>query len=189
MNLNWYALQVRPRHEKSVAAALNYKALETYLPMYRSTRKWADRKKEIELPLFSGYVFCRFDSPQKVSLLNTIGVLTIVGIGRTPAPIEESEIRNLRRLEATELNREPCPYPSAGEEVIVCQGPLKGVTGTFVKVNRQSRLLLSVKLLHRAVSIEVHEDWVVPVRASQGPSARQTATVVQTNHNEESACY
>jgi transcription antitermination factor NusG len=179
MTLNWYALQVRPRHEKSVALSLQAKDIETYLPMYRSARKWADRTKEIELPLFCGYVFCRFDPRERIALLNTTGVIQLVGVGKTPEPIDETDITNLQRLEGTELQREPHPYPIEGEEVMVCSGPLNGIVGVFVKVNRQSRLLLSVKLLHRAVSVEVDREWVAPVRPDESSFRTQMAVPLQ----------
>ena len=88
----WYALQVRPRFEKIVAVHLQHKGFEDYLPLYRSRRKWSDRVKEIDLPLFPGYIFCKFDVLRRLPILMVPGVMSIVGLGRSPLAVSDDEI-------------------------------------------------------------------------------------------------
>jgi transcription antitermination factor NusG len=156
----WYALRVRSRYEQAIAVSLDGKGIETYVPMYRSLKKWRDRLKELHSPLFPGYVFCRLDISHRLPVLMTDGVLHFVGIGRQPMAIDDAEIESLQRLDTTSLSREPHPLPAIGEKVLVHSGPLRGVEGVLIQVNRESRLLLSVKLLQRAVSVEVDQRWV-----------------------------
>src|SRR5713226_4572887 len=94
----WFALQVRPRYEKAAARALHNKGYEEFLPLYRSRRRWTDRVKEINLPLIPGYVFCRFDSSVVVPIVTTPGVIRIAGYGKTPAPVDESEITAIQAV-------------------------------------------------------------------------------------------
>src|SRR5438876_2799562 len=82
----WYALQVRPRFEKVVALHLQHKGYEEYLPVYRSRRRWSDRIQEVEFPLFPGYIFCKFDVRQRLPILVIPGVMSVVGIGKSPTP-------------------------------------------------------------------------------------------------------
>src|SRR5947209_17143167 len=89
---HWYAIQTTPRHEKVVSEVLASKGFEHLLPQYKTRRKWADRIKDLELPLFPRYVFCRFDRSQMVPILNSPGVLGIVRFGRELAPLQEHEI-------------------------------------------------------------------------------------------------
>lgn len=84
--MHWYALTVRPQHEKAVADQLQAKALESYVPLYRARRRWSDRSKTIELPLFSRYTFCRFSFEQRLRVLQTPSVVSIVGFGGKPCP-------------------------------------------------------------------------------------------------------
>src|SRR5438105_3472048 len=92
INEQWYALQVRPRFEKVVARHLQHKGYSGYLPVYKSRRRWSDRMKEIEMPLFSGYTFCKFDAQNRLPILIIPGVLSIVGIGKHPTPMTVDEI-------------------------------------------------------------------------------------------------
>src|SRR5271166_5962060 len=91
----WFALRVRSRCEKIVAAMIHNKGFQEFLPLYRSRRRWSDRLKSVELPLFPGYVLCRLNPLCRLRLLTIPGVQHFVGIGKTPVPIEESEIASI----------------------------------------------------------------------------------------------
>jgi transcription antitermination factor NusG len=119
--------------------------------------------KEVELPLFSGYLFCRFDINKRLPILITPGVMHVVGIGKTPQPVEEDEIAALQSLVFSGLQAEPRSYLNIGERVRIEIGPLSGVEGVLVALKGSSRLVLSVSLLQRSVSVEIDESWVVPV--------------------------
>jgi len=92
----WYALRVRSRHENTVASHLRARGYESFLPLYKSRRRWSDRFKEIELPLFAGYVFCQFNLLDRLPILTVPGVVHVVGVGRTPVAIDETEIASIQ---------------------------------------------------------------------------------------------
>jgi len=161
----WFALSVKPRHERTSAAALRYKGYQEFVPMYRSRRRWSDRIKELELPLFAGYVFCRFDVRHRVPILSTPGVLRIIGAGREPVAVPDNEIEALQAVACSGCTVEPCPYLEAGTQVRVDEGPLRGVEGILLEIKQRERLVLSVSLLSRSIAVEVDRRWVSPVAA------------------------
>lgn len=162
----WYAVRVRSRYEKTVAAALRNKGFEEFLPLYKSRRRWGQRIAEIELPLFSGYVFCRFDlSERQVPVATTPGVLGIVGFGGKATPLDEVEMAAIRRVIELGIAAEPWKYIQSGQRVRIEHGALAGMEGVFLGTKKKHQLLLSLTLLQRAVAIEVDESSVVPIRA------------------------
>src|SRR5215475_5287573 len=113
----WYALQVRTRREKSVAGLLSYKGYETFAPTCHPAQSYR-RKLKSELPaLFPGYVFCRFEVTNRLPVLITPGVIGVVGRGRVPVPVDESEMEAIQRVDSTGLASEPFPYLEIGERV------------------------------------------------------------------------
>jgi transcription antitermination factor NusG len=123
----WYALQVRQRYEKITSTVLRNKGYREFLPLYHARRRWSDRMAEIDLPLFPGYVFCQFDIHEHhAPVVTTPGVIQLVGIGRTPLPIEESEMAAIRAIIASGLPAEPWPYLAAGNAVRIEHGSLAG---------------------------------------------------------------
>jgi transcription antitermination factor NusG len=162
----WFAVRVRSRHEKKVAAALRNKGFEEFLPLYKSRRRWSERIVEIELPLFSGYVFCRFDpGERRVPVATTPGVMGIVGFGGKSTPLDDGEMAAIRRVIELGIAAEPWKYVQSGQRVRIEHGALAGMEGIFVEAKKKHRLLLSLTLLQRAVAIQVDESSVIPVRA------------------------
>lgn len=160
----WYALHVRSRHEKTVTAQLDAKAEEIFLPLYNARHKWADRWRTVSLPLFTGYVFCRFNISRRSAVIATPGVIDVVRTGSEPAPVDTSEIEAIRRVVDSHLLTEPYDDLVAGERVTMSDGPLRGVTGRLVEIREGPRLVVSVDLLNRAVLVEIDRDWVMPER-------------------------
>ena len=162
---------------------LRNNGFEECLPLYSARRKWADRFKTVEMPLFPGYVFCKFDRSTLVPILNTPGVIGIVRAGRTLLPVEEREIANLQALTNCGLKSEPWPYLAVGQRVRIEAGPLFGLEGLLVEVRKSPRLLLSVALLQRSVLVEIDREWVMPcvpaVRAAGSSADRETPLVTQ----------
>lgn len=154
----WYALQIRPRFEKLAAKSLKEKGYEEYVPTYSSRRRWSDRMKTVELPLFPGYAFCKFEVQKRLPILLTPGVLSIVGIGKTPTAIAETEISSIQKIVASRLPCGPWPFVQAGERVSVERGPLAGLEGTVIDVKSNLRLVLSLPLLQRSVAVEIDRD-------------------------------
>jgi transcription antitermination factor NusG len=162
---NWFALQVRSRHEKCVVAQLEAKQHEVFLPVYATRHKWADRWKTVELPLFAGYVFCRFSGVSRSSVMATTGVIDVVRTGRDPAQIEDSVISAIHRVVNSPLMTEPCVGLTLGEPVVLTDGPLAGLHGKLVEIRGSARFVISVELLQRSVLVEIDRVWVSPLRS------------------------
>jgi transcription antitermination factor NusG len=112
---SWFAVQVKPRLEKPVATALFSKGIETFLPLYSTRKKWSDRLKEVQLPLFDGYVFCRMDLLYRMPVLTIPGVRQFVGIGKVPAAIDQTEIQALQSVMKSGLPSMPWPFLHVGQ--------------------------------------------------------------------------
>lgn len=159
----WFTLQTRPRNEKQVEHLLTRKGYECCLPLYRQKRRWSDRVKEVELPLFPMYVFCRFNTSAIGKAISTPGVTCIVGFGGQPAEVEVKEIEALQLLNQSRLLREPWVYIPTGTLVQVETGPLAGAQGIICSGEDKRRLVISVTLLQRSVAIQLDENTAISV--------------------------
>src|SRR5260370_5759756 len=159
----WFGVRVKTRKEAFSSAALDSRGYECFSPTYNVRRRWSDRVKEVPEALFPGYVFCRFEVQRRVPILTAPGVIEIVGVGRTPEPIPDEEIWALQRAVKLCSSTSPWPYLSAGQKVRIESGPMAGTEGGLVKVKNASRLILSVHLLQRSVSLELDEQHVAPL--------------------------
>jgi transcription antitermination factor NusG len=162
LNEAWYAVAVRSNFERIVAESLRQKDYDIFWPAYLSKRRWSDRTKVVECGLFPGYLFCRMDLRQRVPLLNTPGVAAIVGVGKCAMPIEESEIAAVRKIVESGLPVAPWPFLKAGQFVYINQGPLAGVEGIVIAAKNRSRLVVSVEMLRRSVTVEIESEWAEP---------------------------
>jgi transcription antitermination factor NusG len=156
----WFAIQVRPRYEFLVACTLRNKGFEEFLPSYKSKRQWSDRKKEVELPLFPGYVFCRFNAQIRTPILTTPGIIRIVS---PHLAIPDSEIEAIQAVVASSVPASPCSYIKVGSRVELIGGPLAGIQGILVSYRNQHRLVLSVTLVQSSISVEVDHTEVRPI--------------------------
>ena len=172
----WFALQTKSRCESAVATQLRGKGYESLLPKYKSCRRWSDRVKELELPLFPGYLFCRFNPLDRLPILVTPGVLRVVGTGKNPIPVEDAEVAAIQAVMRSGLPRQPWPCPQVGQRVRVEYGPLSGLEGILQSFKGGHRIVLSVELLRRSVAVEVDESWVSPIHLSV-PAASTPAYV------------
>jgi transcription antitermination factor NusG len=162
----WFALHVKSRSEKMVSTIAHHKGFEPFLPLYQSRRRWSDRFKSVALPLFPGYVFCRFSPECRLPLLTIPGVVKIVGVGKIPVPIDDTEIAVIQAAVYSGLSAEPYPFLEVGQRVRLEEGPLKGLEGFLVEVRKQQRLAVSVGLLKRSIAVEIDRQWVRPLDAS-----------------------
>jgi transcription antitermination factor NusG len=163
----WYAVRVRSKFEVMVSAGLSGKGYEPFLPLYKARRRWSDRIKEIELPLFPGYVFCRFDVGTRLPVLTTPGVVSVVGYGREPVIIDEAEIEAVRAIIASGLPAIPWPYLRTGHRVLIEHGPLAGLEGIVSAIKKELRLIVSVTMLQRSVGVEIDREWIRPLASSR----------------------
>lgn len=151
----WFALYTRCQHEKTAAQFVARKGVETFLPLYKTARRWKDRVKELSLPLFPNYVFVLSGPEQRGMILSTPGIYDFVRLGAVPAPIPREEIEAVRRAIDQGLRTEPHPFLSTGDRVLVKSGPLEGLEGILVRKKGFYRLILSVELLARSIAVEV----------------------------------
>jgi transcription antitermination factor NusG len=156
----WFAVVVKPRHEKSTARLLRGRGLEEFLPLYRERRAWSDRRQALELPLFPGYVFCRFSYVDRLRVLSAPGVVCVLGAGDVFSPITEAEIRTIRGIVASGLPARPCPYLLPGEVVRVMEGPLAGVSGTVLRHKGITSVVITVETLRRSLAVELDSEAV-----------------------------
>ena len=152
---HWFAVYTRSRHEKMVASKLAEKQVEVFLPLRNVLRRWKDRRKEVAMPLFSGYVFVRIPSASRLSVLQTPGVVQILSEGGKPMPIPEDQISAIERLVESGLTYDPYPYLKEGTFVRVIRGPLQGVEGILLEKRKKHLLVLSVDLIQQSAALQV----------------------------------
>ena len=117
----------------------------------------------MDLPLFPGYLFCRLNLEDRMPLITTPGFLYIVGVGRNPEPVDESEILAIRSVLRSGFPVMPWPSLMVGQKVQLKHGPLRGLEGVLTKIADQHRIFVSVTLLKRSISVEVDPQWVRPL--------------------------
>lgn len=180
----WFALTSKPRHEKAAAENLRAKGLESFVPLYRTRRQWTDRIQSVDLPLFPGYVFCRFAYASRLPVLNTPGVTSVVSFSDAPAPVADDEISRIRTIQASGLPSQPWPYVRVGQKARIEWGALAGLEGVLIREKDALRVVVSVELLRRAVAVEIDRDMI---RAVKGAEHASMAYVYLTNQPKTTA--
>lgn len=168
----WFAIRVRSRFDKVVSENLRSRNYESFATLHRVQRRWANRNREIEIPLFPGYVFCRFDPQARLPVLTCPGVVHLVCFGDGPVPLDEAEVEAVYAALHSNLPVEACPFVQAGQRVRVEQGSLAGVEGLVVRVKNRVRLVVSITLLQRSVAVELDTDRVSVVSNNRPYSFR-----------------
>lgn len=158
----WHALCVKPRHERVTSDHLRSRKIEEFAPVYRVKRRWSDRIKSIEQPLFPGYVFCRFRPEQRRDVLTIPCVTSLVSFGNIAATVSEEEIEAIRTITNSGLPYGPFPYILPGDRVRIAAGCMQGLTGTLVRVRDELRVVVNVELLKRSVSVEIDREMLCP---------------------------
>lgn len=158
----WFAVYTRAHHEKSVAEQFGGKHIAHFLPMYTSVRRWKDRVKTLQLPLFAGYLFVKVFPTQFLDVLRANGVARLVGFPK-PEPLEDSEIQQLQAWLSLPVGVEPHPYLRIGQRVRVCRGPLTDVEGILIRKKNLFRLVVAIDLIQRAVALEIDAADILPL--------------------------
>jgi transcription antitermination factor NusG len=162
--LKWFVVYTRPNHEKKIALEieqLKMKSCESYLPVKRIMRKWCDRVKKIEVPLFSNYLFVKSTNENRALLFNMPGIIRFVSFEGKPVTISDGEIERIKLIETNAKSIETESYHCAGKEVTISRGAFAGITGTVIKKLNESRFVIRVPLLRQAVSVQISEDDLV----------------------------
>jgi len=160
----WYALQLRTRCESSTEALLSGKGYQTFLPTRKSAKRGTVRPKETQSPLFPGYLFCRFNVCNRLPVLITPGVINVVGSGRIPIPVEDSEIEAIQGMVSTGMDLGPWPYLEVGQLVRIEDGALSGIEGVLTSFRGTRRIVVSISLLRRSVALEIDRSVVSSVQ-------------------------
>jgi transcription antitermination factor NusG len=159
----WFALQIRSRYENIVTAHLDGKGYESFLPRYKSRIRWSDRFKEVERPLFSGYLFCRLNLSNRLPILTIPGVILIVGIDKIPIPIDETEMAAIQAAVKSGLPTQPMQFLQVGQRVRINYGPLCGLEGSLLDFRGRNHLVLSVTILQRSIAVQIENASVTSV--------------------------
>jgi transcription antitermination factor NusG len=167
----WWALYTRHQHEKTVAEMLSAKGFEVFLPLYESIRRWKDRSKKLTLPLFPCYVFLRGGLNRRLQVVTTPGVHMILFHGEQVAMIPGVEIEAIRKAVEGPFPVEPHPFLKCGERVRVTRGSLLGVEGVLIRKKNLYRLVLSVEMMAKSVSVEIDATDVEPAPARNSTDA------------------
>jgi transcription antitermination factor NusG len=165
-NPEWYAVVVRPRSEKAVAQALANKGVEPYLPIYRGRYRSAGRFKDVDLPLFPQYVFCKMGTCSRGFVLSTPGVFRFVAFGSKLAPVDLSELESIRRAISYGTEPQPWPFLKAGDAVEIAEGPLRGLAGRLIATHGDCWLILEVSVLQRSLAVKIDRRWARPSPAA-----------------------
>jgi transcription antitermination factor NusG len=154
---HWYAAYTCANHEKRVAAELGMREVEHFLPQYSSVRRWKDRRVQLELPLFPGYLFVRLALRDRLRVVQIPSVVRLVGFNGSPTPMPEEDMNRIREFLGQGFRPEPHPYLRVGKRARVVRGPLTGMEGIIVRRKNRSRLVLSFDLIQRSMAVETDE--------------------------------
>ena len=161
----WFAIQTRSRHEKKAADELRGRGIEVFLPLITQTRKWSDRAKKVDFPLFAGYAFVHIAPEPKIRLnvLSAQGVVRFVGPTAQGTAIPGTEIENLRLALVNEIALRPLPFVRVGQKVRIRSGALAGMEGILMGTRGQRQLVVSISTIQRSVSLAIEGYDVEPL--------------------------
>ena len=169
MDKQWIVVRSKPRSEKVAHNELVKKNIEAYLPLLKERRKWSDRKKWVEFPLFSSYLFARIDIKDSIFVLQTQGVNTIVKFGKQIAIVQNSVIQAIRLAMEGGYQLEPVEYFVEGNRVEVVAGPMKSVKGIVAKLKGQNRLIIKIDAIQQALSIQIESKFIRNLNSKNAP--------------------
>jgi transcription antitermination factor NusG len=161
----WYALHTRARHERVVEHRLREEGLETFLPTVRETHRWSDRKKVVEVPLFSCYVFvhCALSAEDRTKVYRVDSALGFVGTRGAGLPIPDEQIESVRAVLSQTAPCRSHPFLKVGQRVRVCGGAMDGVEGVFLSENGDNSLVISVDVIQRSLAVRIDGYDVKPI--------------------------
>jgi len=151
----WYAVFTVPQNEKSAVKHLALREIESFLPTYETVRVWKNRQRvRIVLPLFPTYLFVHINGHERAKVLQSPGVLHIIGSSREGNPLSDAEIEFLRSG-LYGKRAEPYRDLAAGQKVRIKSGAMQGVEGVLVKQGNGMRFVLSIELINQRAAVEV----------------------------------
>lgn len=151
----WYAVYTCANHERRVAAEIEARGAEHYLPTYKSVRRWRDRRVTLDMPLFPGYVFVRLALRDRLRVVQIPSVVRLVGFNGLPAALPDGEVEILRSGLCQSLRAEPHPFLTVGRRVRITNGPFAGLEGVLKRKRNSLRVVVSLSLIQRSVAVDV----------------------------------
>jgi transcription antitermination factor NusG len=152
--LHWYAVYTSANHEKKAAGEISRRGVESFLPLYKTVRRWSDRRVQIERPLFPGYVFVHLALQDRLKVLRVPGVVRLVGFGALPAVLSNEQMEALRAGLNRPIKAEPHPYLTVGRRVRLKKGPFVGLEGILLRRKGNLRVVISIELIQRAIAVD-----------------------------------
>ena len=165
----WIAVYTKSRHEKVVHQKLENKNIEAYCPIFKERRQWSDRKRWVEFPLFRSYVFAKIELKNSIYILQTMGVHHIIKFQGNISIIPDEIIQNIKSMVDGGFTIEQVEYFVKGDEVIVVDGPLKGMDGIVVKIKNENKLVLKIEVIQQAIAVQIHPGYLKPKKKHVNP--------------------
>ena len=168
----WYAAYTAANHEKRVATQLSARSVEHFLPLYESVRRWKDRRVQLELPLFPGYVFVRLALRDRLQVMEIPSVARLVGFNRTPTPLPDGEIEALKASLEGGVRAVPHPYLKVGRRVRITSGPFEGLEGILIRKKNELRFVISLDMIQRSILLQIDSTNLEPLAQGAGQEKR-----------------
>ena len=161
---HWIAVYTKPRHEKTAYKQLGIKGFTVFLPLLRERRKWSDRKKWVEFPLFKSYIFVKTELKNGLFILQTSGVSSLVKLGGNISVISDKDIFVIREMLEGGFNPEGIDYFIEGDKVEIIGGPLRGIQGVVAQIKGQDQFILKIDAIQHAVSCQIERKYIKPLK-------------------------
>ncbi len=162
----WIALYTKPRHEKIVQKELEQKGFQTYLPLLKERRRWSDRKKWVEFPMFKSYIFVKAELKESIFIVKTSGVVKIIKFGAKIGTLKESNIQAIRLMIEGGYNPKQIEYFIKGDPVEVKDGPLKGLIGEVIQIGKDNHLIIRVDAIQHSISVKIKRGFLKQLKIS-----------------------
>jgi transcription antitermination factor NusG len=163
LSQHWYVAYTASHCEKKAAAEILRRGVECFLPLYRSPRRWSDRRVLLDLPLFPGYVFVRLALQDRMQVLQVPHVVRFISFAGSPAVLPDKEIEVIRAAIIGKFSVEPHPFLTVGRRVRVVGGPLTGLEGILLRKKNRFRFVVSIQLIRSAFVVDVDAMDVQPL--------------------------
>ncbi len=152
----WLAVYTRPRYEKKTAKVFNDHNINNYLPLIKTLRQWSDRKKWVEVPLFSSYIFVHITNQEYIKVLQVPGVVRFVCFEGVAVEIPEKQIENIKWVLSTDVLAEPFEaHIPQGSHVEIIKGPLQGLKAEMINYNNKKIIIVRIDQLNKSFEIQI----------------------------------
>ncbi len=164
----WFAVYTLPRAEKKVSERLSKVGIEHYLPLLKTLKKWSDRKKWVEEPLFKSYLFVKISEAEYYKVLNTIGIVRYITFTGKAVPVPENDIEIIKKLLVEYPDDlEAVENLEAGTPIEIIAGPMMGVQGSLVDYRGEKRASIRVEYINQSILISIPSSFISPLEGQK----------------------